>query len=106
MSTESASIVAGKLREISGNVSELSLLPRCLGASVAELRGNPQLGPHIAEALYEIYVQEDYDVPAELAKIGWFDDAYSLASRGITEQTVEDVFEELVEFVESLEKAR
>ncbi len=51
----------------------------------------------LAHGLYELYVQENYEVPDCLSPIARFDDGYSLALGG-TYGTEEDIYNDLLEF--------
>src|SRR2546422_4866100 len=70
------------LHELSTKVPILDVLPRALGSGVKRLRGDPTLGLIVARGLYQLYVESDYEVPAELRRIGQFDEEYALAKQG------------------------
>jgi len=85
------------LQSMSENVSMIEVLAEVLGLAHAKLVADPRYGRALARALYDIYVECDYEVPEELRDIGWFDDAFALAEQG-TYGTVDGVQQELLRF--------
>jgi hypothetical protein len=86
-----------KLRNFSEGISVTETLPLLLSAAHNRLQTEVGFGPPLAEALYQIYIQQSSVLPEYFSICGYFDDAYSLAiSR--TFGIEEDVYQELLEF--------
>jgi len=95
--------VMGKLESLSLEVAVLDVLPALLGLAHKKLTADPEYGKGLARALYQIYVNCGFNIPKELHDIGWFDDAYDLASTGLS-GTEEGVFEHLLQFTGKFEE--
>jgi hypothetical protein len=89
--------VMSKLHELSAGVPALCVLRRVLGQAHEGLVRHPELGPIVAQGLYQIYVESGYQVPDDLAPMIGFDDRFALAQQGIGE-TEEEVLRDLIEF--------
>jgi len=88
---------ASKLRELSESISVAETLPVLLSAANKLLQTETEFGPILAEALYQIYIQNSAILPESFSMCGYFDDAYSLATSG-TFGTLGGVYRELLEF--------
>ena len=91
-----------KLRELSESISVAETLPMLLSAANKRLQRDTEFGPRLAEALYQIYIQNSAILPEAFSMCGYFDDAYSLASSG-TSGTLGGVYRELLEFTAGFE---
>ncbi|MCG7373615.1 hypothetical protein MHL40_13175 [Pseudomonas luteola] len=91
-----------KLREFSESISVAETLPVLLSVANKRLQVETEFGPQLAEALYQIYIQNRSILLESFSMCGYFDDAYSLASSG-TFGTEGDVHRELLEFTAEFE---
>ena len=94
--------VLGKLDSLSLHIGTLDVLPGVLGLAHKKLMADPEYGKALARALHQIGVNHRYNVPPELRKMWWFDDAYHLASVGVYE-TEDAVLEDLLRFTQQFE---
>jgi hypothetical protein len=96
--------IVGKLRELTSGKPPLQVLPAALERYTVRLREDPNLGPVVANGLWDLAVEAQYRVPVEWSAVFGFDEDYWLARNGsgITEA---DVFADLLSFCERFERA-
>jgi len=93
------------LNELSSSVSDLAVLPKVLGDSAKQIRERPGLSPNLAKEMYQISVENKYEIPNDLSLIEWFDDAYSLAISA-EHGTTNEVHQRLVGFANRFASTR
>ena len=101
MSDSHAQDILGKLGELSNEVSPLAALPAAFFRYTHRLRDRPELGPEVANGLWSLAVEANYDVPEELSPIFGFDEDYWLAMSG-TFGKESDVHASLLSFCETI----
>lgn len=97
--------ILGELRTLAGAFDTLEIIPKALRRAKKVLSEQPELGRTLARGLYQIYVDEQYDVPEHLSAMSWFDDAFDLARSGIGNSEAE-VLAELRAFTGRVADAR
>ena len=89
------------LDSLAGHYRVVDQIPRALRRAPELLEAGIPFGRTLAKAMFQLYVDEGYDVPEELGQMSWFDDAFDLAREGLT-GTEEEVLCELRAFVASV----
>ena len=67
------------------------------GSRVSRLRRCNRFGGDSGGILYSLFVESDYNVPAEFSEISFFEDSYARAAQG-TYGSRQDVYDQLLEF--------